>query len=108
MSQEDFFPKVLREFKLDSFKQRQAMDMLVELCPSWMEYLVRSGEFGFVSDQGGNRYFVCTTSKSGIIVAGELTAKEMKAVEELEAAFKAFFELDMDSQGDILKSYFPE
>lgn len=108
MDKESFFPKVLKEFKLDSFKQRYAMDMLVELTPNWKDYLERSGEFAYVGDQEGNRYFVCVTSKAGIIVEGKLTAKEQKALNAFEKLFKAFFDQDMDSQGDILKRYFPE
>lgn len=108
MDKDNFFPRVLKEFKLDSFKQRYAMDMLVALTPNWRDYLSRSGEFAYVGDQEGNRYFVCVTSKSGIIVEGNLTAKEKGALKEFERLFKEFFDKDMDSQGDILKQYFPE
>lgn len=108
MDKETFFPRVLKEFKLDSFKHRLAMDMLVELSPNWRDYLMLSGEFGYVGDQEGNRYFVCTTSKSGIIIEGDLTGKEKKMLKEFEALFKEFYDKDMDSQGDVLKKYFPE
>ena len=105
---EMFFAKVLECFKLDSFKAQASMDILLIVHADWFNYLLETKEFGILKDIDGFDFFVCTTSKSGIAFKGALTQEEIDRIKEFERLYKYFFELDMNAQGDVLKSFFPE
>ena len=103
-----FFQEVLDCFKLDSFKVMASMDMLVILHDDWFNYLLETKEFGMLKELDGFDFFVCLTSKSGIAFKGELSEKELKQLKRFEDLYHSFLHLDMDSQGDVLKKFFPE
>ena len=105
---EVFFSKVLECFKLDSFKAQTSMDMLLIVHADWYNYLLDTKEFGILKDIDHFDFFVCTTSKSGIAFKGALNKEEIDRINEFERLYKFFFELDMNAQGDVLKSFFPE
>lgn len=103
-----FFSETLKCFKLDSFKVQSSMDMLLIVQPEWYNYLLETKEFGILKDIDGFDFFVCTTSKSGIAFKGELNLEEKNRLQKFEDLYKHFYELDMNTQGDILKYIFPE
>ena len=105
---EQFFKETLDCFKLDSFKAVASMDMLLIVQPEWFNYLLETKEFGILKDVEGFDFFVCTTSKSGIAFKGDLNQEELNRIDNLKDLYKFFYELDMNSQGDVLKKFFPE
>ena len=103
---EKFFEEVLSCFKLDSFKVKASMDMLLIVQEKWYNYLLETKEFGILKDIEGFDFFVCTTSKSGIAFNGDLNDEELNRIEEFEKLYEHFYKLDMNAQGDILKKFF--
>jgi len=105
---EEFFTQTLACFKLDSFKIMGSMDMLLIVQEEWMNYLLETKEFGILKDIDGFDFFVCTRSKSGVALKGDLTEEELDRIENFKTLYHYFYQLDMNSQGDILKKFFPE
>lgn len=105
---EKFFEEVLKCFKIDSFKVVASMDMLLIVQEYWYNYLLETKEFGLIKDIEGFDFFVCTTSKSGIAFKGALNKEEISRLKVFEELYKYFHNLDMNTQGDILKKFFPE
>ncbi len=105
---EQFFEEALKCFKLDSFKVVSSMNMLLIVQEEWYNYLLETKEFGILKDIDGFDFFVCITSKSGIAFKGALNQEELVRIKEFEEFYKHFHELDMNSQGDVLKKFFPE
>jgi len=104
---EEFFIETLNCFKLDSFKVVASMDMLLIMQPEWHNYLLETKEFGVLKNVDGFDFFVCTTSKSGIAFKGNLRVEEIDRIKNLNDLYEYFYKLDMYSQGDILKKFFP-
>ena len=105
---EQFFKEVLNCFKLDSFKAVASMDMLLIVQEEWYNYLLETKEFGMINNIENMDFFVCTTSKSGIAFKGDLNKEEIECLEQLKRLYKHFHELDMNTQGDVLKIFFPK
>jgi len=106
--EEQFFKEVLKCFKLDSFKAVASMDMLLIVQDDWHNYLLETKEFGILKDIENMDFFVCTTSKSGIAFKGDLNKEETERLEQFEELYKHFHRLDMNTQGEVLKKFFPE
>jgi hypothetical protein len=105
---DQFFKEVLKCFKLDSFKAVSSMDMLLIVQEEWYNYLLETKEFGILKDIENMDFFVCTTSKSGIAFKGDLNKEEAERLEQFKELYKHFHLLDMNTQGDVLKKFFPE
>lgn len=103
-----FFSETLECFKLDSFKAMSSMNMLLIVQDSWYNYLLETKEFGMLKDIDNFDFFVCTTSKSGIAFKGDLNDEEKERLKRFENLYSAFYNMDMNSQGDILSKFFPE
>lgn len=101
-----FFKKVLKCFKIDSFNAVNSMDMLLVVQEEWYNYLMASKEFGFINNVENMDFFVCITSKSGIAFKGDLNKEEIERLNLFKKLYKHFHELDMNSQGKILEDFF--
>tara|TARA_B110000116_G_C16405801_1_gene389546 strand:- start:215 stop:559 length:345 start_codon:yes stop_codon:yes gene_type:complete len=105
---EEFFKEVLKCFKLDSFKAVTSMDMLLIVQEDWYNYLLETKEFGILKDIENMDFLVCTTSKSGIAFKGDLNKEESERLVQFKKLYKHYHLLDMNTQGDVLKKFFPE
>ena len=74
----------------------------------WTNYLLETKEFGILKDIDSFDFFVCTTSKSGVALKGDLTEEELDRIENFKTLYHFFYQLDINSQGDVLKKFFPE
>lgn len=101
-----FFIEVLKCFKIDSFKAANSMDMLLIVEEKWYNYLMASKEFGLINNVENMDFFVCTTSKSGIAFKGDLNKEEINRLNLFKELYKHFHDLDINSQGEILKDFF--
>ena len=105
---EDFFNEVLRCFKIDSFKEKSSIDMLLVLEDHWYNFLIKTKEFGIIKDINQMEFFVCTTSKSGIALNGSLNDTEINQLDLLKKLYAHYFNLNMNEQGVVLNKFFPE
>ncbi len=103
-----FFIEVLKCFKINSFKVMPCLEMLLIIQDKWYKYLLETKEFGLIKDIDGFDFFVCTTSKSGIVFKGDLKEEEKDQLCRFEELYEAFYNLDINKQGIILSRFFPE
>ena len=103
---DQFFNEVFKCFNIDSFSAMASIDMLLVVHQEWHNFLLETKEFGIIKDIENMDFFVCTSSKVGIAFKGDLTSGEKKQLQRLQKYYIIYYNLNMNTQGDVLNKFF--